>query len=218
MESLLAKTVENADKMAGVHEMNGTLHSKLESVELSLSEVSKARDKLQNEQQQSRKQIEDLEMEVGALREVRHQHESETTTKLNHELENLSSKFTKATQELEEKNKVIFELQEGLSSKSHENRTMNEKLQVLEMERTDLKKENSRVELNVRQEMMRANIAAKEQNKAALEQERYKMKRERALVEQTLEKMKGELESTKKSLVCSKRHFPPPPPLPITIC
>lgn len=181
--------------------MNGTLKSKLESVELSLSEVTKARDELQETQTQSRKEIERLEVEVGVLREARRHHESETTSKLNNQLETLSATLSEASHELEEKNKVISQLQETLSSKSHENDTMKENLQSLEMERTELKNENARVELNVRQEMMRANMVAKEQNKATLEQERHQMGREKMVVEQALEKVKGELDTTKKSLV-----------------
>jgi predicted nucleic acid-binding Zn-ribbon protein len=74
---------------------------------------------------------------------------------------------------------------------------------ALELEKTKSQENARQIEYKVREELNRANLTSKDQNRAWFEQELHKLNREKLAVEKSEERLKEQLDIAKRSSVCS---------------
>ncbi|EEH05707.1 predicted protein [Histoplasma capsulatum G186AR] len=210
IESAVNSNAGAVCQLAEVRELYGGLQEKLNAAERSLAEVSADRDKVKSQGESLQRHIRDLELEISSLQkneiDETHFKDAGMLSDLRIQLEATSAALTEVTKELKTKESEMRDMKQKL-------RETIEKLGTAEIEIVDLKSKSLRIrdeaqktEHKVREELTRANLAAKDQHRAWFEQEQHKLQREKIVAEKNAQKASEELNSVKCSLQSAEKY------------
>ncbi|KLJ09944.1 hypothetical protein EMPG_14640 [Blastomyces silverae] len=209
LEAAVKSSREVVCQVAEARELHGNLQEKLNAAEKSLHMVSADRDRLEFQEASLQRHIRDLEIEISSLQknkiedtQFRNAHMS---SELQIQLEATSASLTEVTNELKEKQSEISDLEFKLMETIERLGAAESEIAGLTSEKLTIRDEARKTEHRVREELTRANLAAKDQHRAWFEQERHKLKREKILAEKNAQKATEELNSVKISLQAAEQ-------------
>lgn len=189
----------------------GSLHEKLDAVGPGFGNLTVSIRNLEGQEINLSGQIEEFAKRLSEI-QLRAQEVSQAS-----EASNRSAEDSAIWLQLQEISAELRLVEERLKAKETENENIKlslleatEKVQEAEGKATQLEAEKSElhdkiqfIESKVREELNRASVIARDQNKAKFEQQIHKLVREKMDIEKDAERMKEQLERAKKSLVRS---------------
>ncbi|OJD19543.1 hypothetical protein AJ78_00514 [Emergomyces pasteurianus Ep9510] len=191
-------------QLAEARELYGRLQEKLNAAEKNLAEVSADRDRLRSQEAGLQRHIGDLKIEISSLQrdeiEDTQFKDADISSELRIQLEATSAALARVTDEFKTKESEIQERELKLAEAIEKLGAAECKITELQSEKLKCQEKALETEHRVREELARANLAAKDQHRAWFEQERHKLTREKLLAEKNLQKAVEELDSVKCSL------------------
>ncbi|PGH15003.1 hypothetical protein AJ79_02683 [Helicocarpus griseus UAMH5409] len=204
LEAAVNSAASVVSQLAEARQLNGSLQEKLKTTETSLADVAADRDKLKSQEAALQRHIGDLEIEISTLQkdetEITQFKEAEMSSELQIQLEATSAALTQVTDGIRTKEIEMQEIQLKLAETTQKLMDAERRVEELENEKLSIQDKAQRTEQRVREELTRANLAAKDQNRAWFEQERHKLKREKLLADTGAQKTAEQLAATKRLL------------------
>lgn len=195
-----------AKQLAEIREQNGRLQQKIEGAESALSQSNTERDSLRTTETDLREKMRSLEEELSILqREMQaqsHQY-ANSTSELQLQLEANSSALEEAIEKEKTREAEIQSLISDLEQTKSNLEDSEIFVATLQEEKTKIEKDAREAEKKIREELARASLRSKDHSRALFEQEQHKLMREKRLAEQDAQKIKEQLETAKRTLVCS---------------
>ncbi|OAT00703.1 hypothetical protein, variant 1 [Blastomyces dermatitidis ER-3] len=209
LETAVKSNTEVVCQLAEARELHGNLQEKLNAADKSLHMVSADRDRLKSQEASLQRRIRDLEIEISSLQKNKIEdaqfRDADMSSELQIQLEATSASLTEVSNELKEKQSEISDLELKLTDTIERLAAAESEIAGLTSERLKIRDEAQKTEHRVREELTRANLAAKDQHRAWFEQERHKLKREKILAEKSAQKVAEELNSVKISLEAAEK-------------
>jgi hypothetical protein len=195
-----------AEQLAEARELNGRLQEKLSATEVALCRACADCNNLKSQEAILQEQITSLEADVALFQkhnlDADRVHDSSNhTPELQVQLGTTPVVLTEESEKLKAREIEIRDTQHTLNETKLNLERANIQIVSLEAEKIALQENAREIERKVREELVRASLTSKDQNRAWFEQELHKLKREKLIAEQDVEKIKEQLESTKYSLV-----------------
>ncbi|OAX80787.1 hypothetical protein ACJ72_04873 [Emergomyces africanus] len=198
------------DQLAEARELYGGFQEKLHAVEKNLAEVSADRDRLMSQEADLQRHIGDLKIEISSLQrnEIENNQfkDADKSSELQIQLGVTSAALDKVTAEFKAKESETHEMELKLAETIEKLRAAEYKIANLQSENFNLQEEARKTEHKVREELTKANLAAKDQHRAWFEQERHKLTREKTLAENNAQKAIEELDAVKCSLQAMEKR------------
>lgn len=206
LETAVSSSTAVVGQLVETRELYGGLQEKLSAAEKNLAEVSADRDRLKSQESALHRHIGDLEIEISSLQkdkkiEDTQFKDADMSSELQIQLEATSAALTESTYECKTKESEMQEMKLKLTETIEKLETAENEIADLKSEKFKIQDEAQKTEHRVREELTRANLAAKDQHRAGFEQERHKLKREKILAEKNAQKAAEELASLKCSMV-----------------
>ncbi|KKZ68252.1 hypothetical protein EMCG_06075 [[Emmonsia] crescens] len=209
LETAVSSSTAVVGQLAETRELYGGLQEKLSTAEKNLTEVSADRDRLKSQESALHLHIGDLEIEISSLQKDKIEDtqfkDADMSSELQIQLEATSAALTESTYECKTKESEMHEMKLKLTETIEKLETAENEIADLKSEKFKIQDEAQRTEHRVREELTRANLAAKDQHRAGFEQERHKLKREKILAEKNAQKAAEELASLKCSMQAAEK-------------
>ncbi|OJD25716.1 hypothetical protein ACJ73_02917 [Blastomyces percursus] len=209
LEAAVKSSTEVVSQLAEARESHGNLKEKLNAADESLQMVSADRDRLKSQEASLQRHIRDLEIEISSLEKNKigdtQFRDADMSSELQIQLEATSASLTEVTNELKEKQSEIDDLELKLTETIERLGAAESEIAGLTSEKLKIRDEAQKTEHRVREELTRANLAAKDQHRARFEQEQHKLKREKILAEKNAQVVAEELNSVKISLQAAEK-------------
>ncbi|PGH13095.1 hypothetical protein AJ80_06467 [Polytolypa hystricis UAMH7299] len=204
IKSTFASNLALAEQLAQLQRANDDLRQNLDLSESRIVQRNSDYEQLKLKEENLQNLICNLEAEVLALHAEKSDtaqfQESEVTSELQTQLEATTAALTEATNKMKSKDEEMQEAERNLEEKTHQLEVAENRLIALQVENSEAQEKVSRIEQKIREEMTRASLRSKEQNKAWFEQEQHRLRREKVTAEKMVEKMKEQLGTMKFSL------------------
>lgn len=211
-EDILNFSASTTEHLIRARELNGRLEEKLKTVEETLERTTTERNKYMSVEKHLQKRISDLEVELTSARQqpvnppidsTQYKEEQDRVSQLQTQLEEAATIIAEEREKSKSKENEICELHHSLGETKASLEDSKHRMAQAEMENAELQEQTRRVEYRVREELSRASLTSRDQNRAWFEQQVHKLKQEKLTAENSAARAQEQLAIAKESLVSS---------------
>lgn len=207
---ILNTNASTTEHLVQTRELNGRLEEKLKRVEETLARATTDCSRYMATEKHLEQRVSDLEAELTTAREqlmkppvdsLQFKEEHERASQLQTQLDETSVTLAEAKEALRSKENDICELQQSLCGTKVSLEDAMCRTSELETEKVELQEQIRNVEYKVREELSRASLASRDQNRAWFEQQIHKLKHEKVTAENSAARLQEQLAIAQQSLV-----------------
>lgn len=210
VEDVLNTSASTTEHLVRTRELNGRLEEKLKTAEEALARATTDCSRYMATEKNLQKTVSDLEADLTTARQqlrkspadsLRAKEEHERVIQLQNQLEETSITLGEAREMLKSKENEICELQQSLSDTKISLEDTMHRMKGVENENAGLQEQIRTVEHRVREELSRASLTSRDQNRAWFEQQIHKLKQEKAVADNSATRFQEQLAIALESLV-----------------
>ncbi|KAL2002924.1 hypothetical protein VTN02DRAFT_5521 [Thermoascus thermophilus] len=208
IEAVLGSNTNLSEHLTQAYAKHGRLEENLKTAESTISSLTKSVEDLKLQETDLRKRITDLEADLSEAQKLQDlsagnntSQEDSEAAELRIQLEATSAALAEAEERLRIKESEIERVNQSLLEAKNMVQEAERHVEDVESEKNAMAEEIRGVELKVREELSRASLISRDQNRAQFEQQLHKIRREKAMVERDSAKMKEHLDALQASLI-----------------
>jgi chromosome segregation ATPase len=209
-EDSLNSSVSTMEHLAQAHELNGRLEEKLKAVEETLVRATRDCERSMSVEKDLREKISDLEADLEAARQplvnpptssMQAKEEQDRLSRLQIQLQETSTALLEEKEKVKSKESEVCDLRRDLSEIERSLEDTTHRMKAMEIENAELHDQVRHVEYKVREELSRASLTSRDQNRAWFEQQVHKLKQEKVAAENSAVRFQEQLAIMQESLV-----------------
>lgn len=208
IEAVFGSNTNLSEQLTQAYEKYGRLEENLKTAESTISSLTKIVEDLKLQETNLKQRVTELEADISEARKLQDvsagnntSHEDSEEPELRIQLEATSAALAEAEERLRIKESEIERVNQSLLEAKNMVQETERHVEEVELEKNALAEEIRGVELKVREELSRASLISRDQNRAQFEQQLHRIKREKAIVERDSAKVKEQLDALQASLV-----------------
>jgi chromosome segregation ATPase len=209
IERTLNSTLSFSEELIEAEKRSAVIEESLNAAESKISELLSTLDNAKLRENEFQLQIAELEKCLTEAEEKQQtsshecymQEDLHALSELRLQLEATSTVLVESEEKMKGKESEIEHLNRTLLETSNDYQQVELRCKDLADENSNLRNEVKHVDLRVREELSRASLISREQNRAQFEQQLHKINREKATLEKYVEELKGQVEALNDSLV-----------------
>ncbi|KAK2761645.1 hypothetical protein FQN54_001473 [Arachnomyces sp. PD_36] len=213
-EEVLNSNASVTEHLIQARELNGRLEEKFRTVEEKLAYAKTENNRYVSIEKSLQQRISDLEAELQTAQQqlsshsidtARYEEEQDRVSQLQAQLEETLAGLAEERETVKSKENKVFDLQCSLvKAKASLEDTMH-RMAGVEKENLELQEQIRRVEYRVREELSRATLMSRDQNRACYEQQVHRLKQEKVVAESSAARLQEQLSTAKASLSRAER-------------
>lgn len=210
VEDVLNTSTSTREHLARTRELNGRLEERLRTAEQALAQATTDCSRYMATEKDLQKKISDMEADLATARQqsmnspantLRAKEEHERVIQLQNQLEGTSATLAEEREMLSSKENEICELRQSLSDTKFSLEDTMRRMTGMENEKVELQEQIRIVEHRVREELSRASLTSRDQNRAWYEQQIHKLKQEKLVAENSATGFQEQLAIAQVTLV-----------------
>ncbi|KAL2012336.1 hypothetical protein VTN00DRAFT_5054 [Thermoascus crustaceus] len=211
IEAALGSNMNLSEQLTQAYEKHGRLEENLKTAESTIASLTTTVEDLKLQETNLKQRVTELEADLSEAQKrqevstgINTSHKDSEAPELRIQLEATSAALKEAEERLRIKDSEIECVNQSLLEAKNMVQETERHVEEIASEKNALAEEIRGVELKVREELSRASLISRDQNRAQFEQQLHKIKREKAIVEKESAKMKEQLDALQASLLASK--------------